>query len=246
MNVKHCLVISRVIALTQRICRRIARKLREVKNRAREKFIISETRKKNWVDKTLTKLIKRVSLMISFWLDVTEEQNALQSKARSMKKKRDDFVKKHFRKIWCIVWKRYQNSLRRTLSIAQSEVIDKRRLELHETLIKIESALTTQIRFEKINLTNFLFKQRVLSMTFSICLCEWSRQTSQHVIMNCDLQNYKSRLTMLKEISVHSYNALVEDTKRLKLATAWLMRTELLFQFSLAVQETHFSAHFST
>ena len=163
-----------------------------------------------------------------------EKQVATQLKARSMKKKRSDLTKRHFLKLWHIVWKHYQNFLQRAFIVVQLKAINKNRRKIHKTLIKTKSALTTQIRFEKINLTNFLFKRKVSNIIFSTCLCEWSRQTSQHIIMNCDLQNYRSRLTILKEVDTSTYSALIENVKELKLSTAWLIKTELLTQFSLA------------
>ena len=42
---------------------------------------------------------------------------------------------------------------------------------------------------------------------------------------------------MLEEAGTLTYSALIDNTKGLKASTAWLMRTGLLTQFSLAVQE---------
>ena len=153
-------------------------------------------------------------------MNIIEKQVAAQLKTHKMKKKRSDLTKRHFFNLWRIIWKHYQNSIQRTFIAAQLKAINKKRLKLHEILIKTESALTTQIRFEKINLTNFMFRRRVFNVIFSICLCEWSRQISQHVIMNYDLQNYRSRLTMLKEVDTLTYSALIDNIKELKTSIA--------------------------
>ena len=168
-------------------------------------------------------------------MNIIEKQVEAQLEASKMKKRRSDLIKRHFLKVWRIVWKHYQNAIQRTLIVAQLKAIDKNRLKLHDALIKTESILTTQIRFEKINLTNFLFRRKVSDIIFSICLCEWSRQISQHVIMNCDLQNYRSRLIMLKKVDTLTYNAFIDNIKELKVSIVWLIWTELLTQFSLAV-----------
>ena len=121
--------------------------------------------------------------------------------------------------------------------MAQIGPINNKRLKLHETLSKAESALATQLRTEKIGLANFLFKQRVPTVTTPACPCGWPRQTPQHVIMNCGLQ--RNRAHLLGEADTDSYPVLLGDPRRLKLVTAWMMKTGLLSQFSLTVQDLY-------
>ena len=220
MNVRHRLTATNVVSLIKKTCQKIAEKLREIRNQARSATAILEVRKREWVNKLQVDFIKRISSILSSWMNIIEKQVEAQLKVSKMKKKRSDLIKRHFLKLWRIVWKHYQNSLQKTFIVAQLKVIDKNKLKLHDTLIKTESALTTQIRFEKIDLTNFLFRRKIFDIIFSICLCEWSRQISQHVIMNCDLQNYRSRLTMLKEVDTLTYSALIDNIRELKASTA--------------------------
>lgn len=64
--------------------------------------------------------------------------------------------------------------------------------------------------------------------------CGWPKQTSRHIIMDCQL--YNNRDGILLE-SVQGYETLITESKRLKMVTAWLMKTNLLSQFSLAAQQ---------
>ena len=137
-------------------------------------------------------------------------------------------------KEWQRIWIRYKQTLIRALIVTQQQSISKKRLKSHRLLTKIESSLATQIRSEKIELADFLYRRRVLDVISSTCVCDWLKQTSRHIIMNC--QFYNNRDDILLE-SVQSYEILISESKRLKMMIAWLMKTNLLSQFSLVAQQ---------
>ncbi len=60
----------------------------------------------------------------------------------------------------------------RKVCVTLSFRVFKKRLKLHENLIKAESSLVTQMRTDRINLTEYLFHRRVLTVSFSTCTCE--------------------------------------------------------------------------
>ena len=140
-------------------------------------------------------------------------------------------IKARQMKVWNDSWCAYQNRVIEP-SIAQSVPLSKKRLKIHTQLKKAESALTTQIRTGKIGLADFLYKQRVPSVTSPACSCGRHRQTPEHVIMFCRLID--NREQMFRAAGTSDYQQLTESSKTLKILTAWLMKRGLLNQFSLA------------
>ena len=140
-------------------------------------------------------------------------------------------IKARQMKVWNDSWCAYQNRVIEP-SIAQSIPLSKKRLKIHTQLKKAESALTTQIRTGKIGLADFLYKRRVPSVTSPACSCGWHRQTPKHVIMFCRLID--NREQMFRAAGTSDYQQLTKSSKTLKILTAWLIKTGLLNQFSLA------------
>ena len=126
---------------------------------------------------------------------------------------------------------RISKSRHRTLHSTISPT-EQKTAEIHTLLKKAESALTIQIRTSKIGLADFLYKRRVPSVTSPACSCGWHRQTPEHVIMFCRLID--NREQMFRAAGTSDYQQLTESSKTLKILTAWLMKTGLLNQFSLA------------
>ncbi len=142
-------------------------------------------------------------------------------------------LKKWLQKKWENVWNEYQMSEERKVCVTLLFRVFKKRLKLHENLIKIESNLITQMRINCINLTKYLFHRRVLIVSSSICTCEWFKQFMKHVILFCFEHNH-TRESMLFVVKTHDFCQLFEVLKILKIITKWLMNTDLLTQFSLA------------
>ena len=85
------------------------------------------------------------------------------------------------------------------------------RLKIHNNLMKAESALTTQIRTEKIGLANFLFIPGVMTPA---CSCGWQKQTAKHIILHCRLID--GRYEVLKQIGTNDYRTIMSSSKMLK------------------------------
>ena len=98
---------------------------------------------------------------------------------------------------WDSKWKTYQNRIPRPTE-AQLGSLSRTRLKIHNNLMKAESALTTQIRTEKIGLANFLFNRRVPGVMTPACSCGWQKQTAKHIILHCRLID--GRYEVLKQI----------------------------------------------
>ena len=145
-------------------------------------------------------------------------------------------IKKRYIDAWQTSWKTYQNRTS-TPTPAQAAPLTKKRIKLHKTLAKAESALTIQIRSEKIGLADFLFRRHVPNVLTPNCPCGWPKQTAKHVIMFCKLNS--NRQSMLRCIGTNNYRLITDSSRAMKLVTAWLMKTGLLTQFSMTAQHLY-------
>jgi NAD(P)-dependent dehydrogenase (short-subunit alcohol dehydrogenase family) len=108
----------------------------------------------------------------------------------------------------------------------------KKRFKLHDKLFKVESNLITQMRIDRIDLTNYLFHRRVFTIVFSTYSCDWFKQITKHIILFCSNHHiYKN--SMLRVVETQNYNMLFDTVKDFKKAVKWLMKTNLLTQFFL-------------
>ena len=78
-------------------------------------------------------------------------------------------------------------------------------------------------------------KQNVSDIDLPECPCGWARQTAQHVVMDCPLLT--GRQNMLVAADMTDYRSLLDNLKALKIVTTWLIRAEVLPQFSLAAEQ---------
>lgn len=86
----------------------------------------------------------------------------------------------------------------------------------------------------KIGLANFHYRRRVPGFISSACPCGWHRQTPKHAIMHCQLMSERS--VLFREAGTRDYQKLTKSSKPLKSLTAWLMKSGILTQLSLATE----------
>ncbi len=82
-------------------------------------------------------------------------------------------LKKMLHKKWENVWNEYQANNKRRVCVTLLFRCFKKRLKLHENMIKIENNLITQIRINRINFAKYFFHCRVLIVSTLICTCDW-------------------------------------------------------------------------
>ncbi len=111
--------------------------------------------------------------------------------------------------------------------------IFKKRFKFHDKLFKIENNLITQMRINRIDLTNYLFYRRMFTIVFSTCSCEWFKQITKYILLFC-LNHYIYKNNMLRVVETQNYSTFLNTVKDLKKAIKWLMKTNLLTQFFLA------------
>jgi hypothetical protein len=134
---------------------------------------------------------------------------------------------------WKKRWTEYALFVLASIS-TQMNLVDKRRLKLHDQLKKIESFLTIQTRIEKIDFASFLHRRKILDVKSIFCRCDWSNQMIKHVIMFCSLMNDRNQL--FKDVDINDYHVMTYSSKKLKTIVKWLMQHDLLQQFSLIIE----------
>jgi hypothetical protein len=91
------------------------------------------------------------------------------------------------------------------------------------------------MRTNRIDLAKYLFHRRILIIVIFACFCDWLRQTLKHVVFFCFNHNL-TRESMLLVIETQNSRRLLNINKRIRVMTKWLMKTNILAQFSLAIE----------
>ena len=138
---------------------------------------------------------------------------------------------------WNSSWTAYQAQITEATP-AQEAALSKKRLKIHAGLAKAESALATQLRTGKIGLADFLHRRRVPGVETPACPCGAPRQTPEHVILECNM--HEGREAMVHAAGGDSLKELTGSAKALRTLTAWLMKTGMLAQFSLAAEQLYY------
>jgi hypothetical protein len=99
---------------------------------------------------------------------------------------------------WKQSWSSYQTRNKRKFCETLMKNISFKRIKLHKDLSKSKSSFATHMKIERIELTDYLFFRRVLTMLTSSCSCEHSRQTLRHVLLFCS-NWFERRLRMLRD-----------------------------------------------
>jgi hypothetical protein len=105
-------------------------------------------------------------------------------------------------------------------------------MKLHKDLIKSKNSFATHMRTRCIKLTDYFFFRRVFFVLTSNCFCEHSKQTLRHILFFC--RNWsKNHQRMLRDDETTNMSKLLNIAKSLKVSIIWLMKINLLTQFSL-------------
>jgi hypothetical protein len=91
------------------------------------------------------------------------------------------------------------------------------------------------MRTNRIVWAKYLFHRRVFIIVISACFCDWLRQTLKHV-MFFYFNHHRTRENMLFVVETQNLRHLLNINKKIKAITRWLMKTNILAQFSLAIK----------
>ncbi len=198
--------------LIEDFCRQIKHRLFEARRRRRRKAEETPTERKiKWTQ----------AMHVKLFADETEDV-VLSNRA----------LIELFLREWRNMWSAYQTKNRRRACETLMKNITPKRVKLHKDLIKSESSLATHMRTRRIELTDYLFFRRVFIVLTSDCFCEHSRQTLRHILLFCRDWS-EGRQRMLRDDETTNMSRLLSIPKGLKISITWLMKINLLTQFSL-------------
>ncbi len=118
------------------------------------------------------------------------------------------------------------------LQNAVKEHLVQKNKNAQKNLSKSKNSFATHMKTQRIELTDYFFFRRVLIVLTSSCSCEHSKQTLRHVLLFC-LHWFERRSRMLRDDETTNMKRLFNSSKSLKTAINWLMKINLLTQFSL-------------
>ncbi len=139
---------------------------------------------------------------------------------------------KLFLREWRNMWSAYQTKYRRKICETLMKNITSKRMKLHKDLIKSKSFFVIDMKTRRIKLIDYLFFRRVFIVLTSNYFCEHSRQSLRHILFFCRDWS-KSRQRMLRDDEMTNMSKLLNIAKNLKISITWLMKINLLIQFSL-------------
>jgi hypothetical protein len=229
-QIRYRMRIADMSNIIRRECRSITSKLSNVSERFRLHRLISSELKHEWVAQQLIdKQTSSIVARFAFW---TNSMRFDHDAIRFNNQRKKEIYRFHMNR-WKKRWTEYAFFVLASIS-TQIDLVDKKRLKLHDQLKKIESFLTIQIRIEKIDFASFLYRRKILDVKSTFCRCDWSNQTTKHVIMFCSLMNDRNQL--FKDVDINDYHVMTHSSKKLKTIVKWLMQHDLLQQFSLIIE----------
>ncbi len=132
---------------------------------------------------------------------------------------------------WNQRWEKYRERVADVNTIsAQRSHLSNKMIKMRDDLQKAESILAMHIRIERIDLNAYLHSRNISDMNSSRCNCEWSYQTTKHILMHClNWSHLRSR--MLQDADFLNYQIIVVITKNFRAVAKMMMKTKLLKQF---------------
>ncbi len=134
---------------------------------------------------------------------------------------------------WNQRWEKYRERVADINAIsAQRSHLSNKMIKMRDDFQKAESILAMHIRIERIDLNAYLHFKNVSGTNSLRCNCEWSHQTTKHVLMHCSNWSHL-RSRMLQDADFLNYRIIVVITKSLRAVAKMMMKTKLLKQFKV-------------
>ena len=220
--------------LIEKTCAGIARKLQNRRGRRGQAGPTPSRSKHLWAEALVeTSKLTEIAPQPP-WAQTEEKVHERIAEIDKLKAQHVKNFKIFFKKQWKREWSNYQTKLKKLSTTTQQKKFQFKKLRLHKKLTKSKSFLTIQIRSKKIKFVDFLFKQKIFFVIFSICLCGHLRQMIKYVLLFCSNKKNKHRFKQNKYSL--NYRILINTVKKLKNAMNWLLRENILPQFSLMVK----------
>ncbi len=134
---------------------------------------------------------------------------------------------------WNQRWEKYKEHVANINAIsAQRLHLSNKMIKMRDDFQKAESILAMYIRIKRIDLNAYLHSRNVSDMNSLRCNCEWSHQTTKHVLMHCsNWLHLRSR--MLQDADFSNYQIIIIIMKSLRAVAKMMMKTKLLKQFKV-------------
>jgi len=134
---------------------------------------------------------------------------------------------------WNQRWAKYRERVADVNTIsAQRSHLSNKMIKMRDDFQKAESTLAMYIRIKRIDLNAYLHFRNVSDMNSLRCDCEWSHQTTKHVLMHCLNWSYL-RSRMLQDADFLNYQIIIIITNDLRTVAKMMMKTKLLKQFRM-------------
>ncbi len=132
---------------------------------------------------------------------------------------------------WNQRWEKYREHVININTIsAQRSRLSKKMIKMRDDFQKAKSILAMHIRIERIDLNAYLHSRNISDMNSLWCNCEWSHQTTKHVLMHCsNWSHLQSR--MLQDTDFLNYQIIVIIMKNLRAVAKMMMKMKFLKQF---------------
>ncbi len=132
---------------------------------------------------------------------------------------------------WNQRWEKYRERVADVNAIsAQRLHLSNKTIKMRDDFQKAESILAMHIRIERIDLNAYLHSRNISGTNSSRCDCEWSHQTTKHVLMHCSNWSHL-RSRMLQDADFSNYQIIVVITKSFRAVAKIMMKMKLLKQF---------------
>ncbi len=134
---------------------------------------------------------------------------------------------------WNQWWEKYRECIANINAIsAQRLHLSNKMIKMRDDLQKAESTFAMHIRIKRIDLNTYLHSRNISDMNSLQCNCEWSHQTTKHVLMHC-LNWLHLRSRMLQDADFLNYWIIIIITKSLRTVAKMMMKMKLLKQFKV-------------
>ena len=132
---------------------------------------------------------------------------------------------------WNQRWEKYRERVADINAIsAQRSHLSNKMIKMRDDLQKAESILATHIRIKRIDLNAYLHSRNVSDTNSLRCDCEWSHQTTKHVLMRCSNWSHL-RSRMLQDADFSNYQIIIIIMKNLRAIAKMMMKMKFLKQF---------------
>ena len=149
----------------------------------------------------------------------------------------EDKVKDWARKKWTDRWDIYKAAIpSHQRTPAQEGLLIGNRLDYHSGLRKAESSMAIQLRSGKNGFNHFLHKMKVPGVHSARCSCGWAKQDAKHVLLYCP-ELSQQRPELLKEAGTHDVRTILTESKGIRAAARWMVKSGWLGQYRLAKEQ---------